>query len=143
MTRSLPASGLQGILSGATPPGLYRLPPAEPPQEVMDLAAEADWRAARLRLDGVHDKAAFLRRCAADLGFPDWFGHNWDALADCLTDLSWWREAGKSRGYLLLAEQWEAFSKAAPADARTAEAVLADAVDFWAEGESPLTVLLG
>ena len=26
---------------------------------------------------------------AAALSFPDWFGHNLDALYDCLTDLSW------------------------------------------------------
>ena len=37
-------------------------------------------------------KAAQLQRIAAALGFPDWFGQNWDALEDCLSDLSW-REA--------------------------------------------------
>lgn len=142
MTGLLPAPGLPGILNGSTPPGVYHLPPTDAPSHVMALAAEADWKGAWLRLDGVHDKAAFLDRCARDLDFPDWFGHNWDALADCLTDLSWWREAGKARGCLLLAEDWGTFRKSAPADARTAEAVLADAVDFWADDESPLTVLL-
>ena len=39
------------------------------------------------------DKAQLLKNHRASaLGFPDWFGHNWDALEDCLTDLSW-REA--------------------------------------------------
>jgi len=38
------------------------------------------------------DKAQLLKNLAVALGFPDWFGHNWDALEDCLTDLSW-REA--------------------------------------------------
>jgi hypothetical protein len=38
------------------------------------------------------DKAQLLKNLAAALGFPDWFGHNWDALEDSLTDLSW-REA--------------------------------------------------
>lgn len=28
------------------------------------------------------------------LAFPDWFGRNWDALEDCLTDLSWLEAAG-------------------------------------------------
>ncbi|WP_446686701.1 barstar family protein [Pseudofulvimonas gallinarii] len=27
---------------------------------------------------------------AAVFRFPEWFGDNWDALADCLADLSWW-----------------------------------------------------
>lgn len=33
---------------------------------------------------GATDKRAFLSACAHDLGFPDYFGHNWDALADSL-----------------------------------------------------------
>jgi hypothetical protein len=35
------------------------------------------------------DKGQLLQNLAAALGFPAWFGHNWDALEDCLTDLSW------------------------------------------------------
>ena len=46
------------------------------------------------------DKVALLHNMASALGFPDWFGHNWDALEDCLTDLSW-RDAP---GYVLLIE---------------------------------------
>lgn len=38
------------------------------------------------------NKAQLLQNMASALEFPDWFGHNWDALEDCLTDLSW-REA--------------------------------------------------
>ena len=32
------------------------------------------------------DKQAFLAACARSLDFPDYFGHNWDAFADCLSD---------------------------------------------------------
>ena len=35
---------------------------------------------------GVHDKAGFMDRCARDLALPDWFGRNWDALADVLRE---------------------------------------------------------
>jgi hypothetical protein len=31
---------------------------------------------------------------ARSLGFPDWFGRNWDALEDVLGDLSWRKAAG-------------------------------------------------
>jgi hypothetical protein len=30
-----------------------------------------------------------IEAIAKALGFPDWFGGNWDALEDCLGDLSW------------------------------------------------------
>ena len=45
---------------------------------------------ARIRAD-VSTKDELLRRLAEALRFPDYFGHNWDALSDCLRDLSWLR----------------------------------------------------
>ena len=45
-----------------------------------------------LRFDvpaGIESKDALLSLYAEKLRFPDWFGHNWDALEDCLRDLSW------------------------------------------------------
>jgi hypothetical protein len=35
--------------------------------------------------------AGFFDECAAALQFPYDFGHNWDALRDCLLDLAWLR----------------------------------------------------
>jgi hypothetical protein len=40
-------------------------------------------------VDGVTSKADLLRFLAAHLSFPDYFGHNWDALDECLRDLAW------------------------------------------------------
>lgn len=34
-------------------------------------------------------KAELLTQLARELQFPAYFGHNWDALFDCLCDLSW------------------------------------------------------
>ena len=34
-------------------------------------------------------KAAILKGIADTWAFPSYFGHNWDALIDCLSDLSW------------------------------------------------------
>ena len=41
-------------------------------------------------LDGevLTDQKALHDRLAEDLGFPDWYGRNLDALYDCLTDLA-------------------------------------------------------
>ena len=43
-------------------------------------------------------KGEVLAEMARAIAAPDWFGHNWDALADALGDLSW-RPAS---GYVLL-----------------------------------------
>ena len=62
-------------------PGAAAEPPcAQNPGGVLDI---------RVDLEHCTDKATLLARFAAALQFPDWFGHNWDALADCITDLSW------------------------------------------------------
>src|SRR6185436_4253371 len=43
-------------------------------------------------------RAEILAAFAEAFEFPDWFGRNWDALEDCLGDLSW----RKADGHVLL-----------------------------------------
>jgi RNAse (barnase) inhibitor barstar len=38
---------------------------------------------------GIRSKQKLLNVLAGRLRFPRYFGHNWDALEDCLRDLSW------------------------------------------------------
>ena len=45
----------------------------------------AGWHVVRLEASG--DRATFLRECRRAFDLPDWFGHNWDALADSLSDV--------------------------------------------------------
>src|SRR3546814_14087150 len=60
---------------------------------------------AEIDFGGCTGKDDALARFARALHFPDWFGGNWDALQDSLSDLSWL----PAEGYLLLLEdvaQW-------------------------------------
>ncbi len=45
-----------------------------------------------LRLDArdCPDKDRLLQALGEALRFPDYYGRNWDALEECLFDLSWW-----------------------------------------------------
>jgi RNAse (barnase) inhibitor barstar len=45
-------------------------------------------------LSGIREQDALLTRIAAGLNFPDYFGMNWNALIDCLRDLSWLNPKG-------------------------------------------------
>lgn len=82
-------------LSDASRSGVYR---ASAAAAIVDAARESAVDLARI--DARDDVLAGI---AGALQFPAWFGHNWDALEDCLGDLSW-RQHGA--GHLLLFEAY-------------------------------------
>ncbi|WP_335975951.1 MULTISPECIES: barstar family protein [Streptomycetaceae] len=93
-----------------------------------------------LDLAGVGDRQEFMDRVSADLRLPDWFGRNWDALADCLTDLSWWPvEPGGRR---LHVRNWHDFADRLPRDWRIVKDILHDAELFWRHTDTELTITL-
>ena len=72
---------------------------------------------------GARTKAAAVAAVADALDFPDWFGHNLDALYDCLTDLSW-LPAGE---HVLIWAGSAAFKAADPRSYLAIRSVLSDA----------------
>ena len=77
--------------------GVYRAARAD---EVLDAVRAGNPLVSRVSLAGVRAKSELLARMSSALRFPGWFGGNWDALEDCLTDLSWLR----ADGHVLLIE---------------------------------------
>ena len=71
-------------LSDASRSGVYR---TTQDGSLVDALAGSAHRISRVRLEGGKDRT--LERIAAALQFPGWFGGNWDALEECLGDLSW------------------------------------------------------
>jgi len=72
--------------------GVYRVTRSDAIDEVMRDAAQIDLK------DG-----DALRAIAQALQFPEWFGGNWDALEDCLGDLSW----RPGDGHVLVFRNWQ------------------------------------
>jgi hypothetical protein len=129
---------LERLLAGDRPPGLYRLS-ADMDLERMRLAAKArGWRVFHLDGRRVVDKASFLLAAAKSLEFPTYFGHNWDAFEELLTDLSW----APAAGYLLLYDHPARFARSRPREWVTARAILEEAVAYWRRQGTPLVVLL-
>lgn len=79
-----------------------------------------------LDLEGVTDKSALMDRCADALGLPDWFGRNWDALADSLTDL---QAPPGDGGLQIVVRNWRPYAEARPQEWVIAQDVFAQAVD--------------
>ncbi len=109
-------------LSDASRSGVYRV---ARPDETLEAARETG-----LRLETISfaAKPDLLKGIAAALSFPNWFGENWDALEDCLTDLSW----SDATGHLLLFENGRAGD-----DFGVLVDVLETAAQYWAARAKP------
>jgi hypothetical protein len=114
-------------LSDATRSGVYRTPQST---EIEDAVRGTRLDLARADLGGAEDKEALLERLAQALGFPAWFGGNWDALEDCLGDLGW--RAGDGHVFLFTGHE------DLPADdLGVLLDVLASSAAYWAERGTP------
>ncbi len=102
-------------------------------------AEAAGWQTFHFACEQLPGKPEFLAAAAAALGFPPYFGGNWDAFEECLADLSWL----PARPRLLLLSGVAAFAARAPEDWATARAILTDAGETWAGSATPLVIALG
>ena len=114
-------------LSDASRSGVYR---ASSSDDILDATRESALGVARISLAGASGKAVLMERVARALEFPRWFGGNWDALEDCLTDLSW----SKAGGHVLMIEGAEAL---AGDEAGIFVDILASAAAWWAARKRP------
>lgn len=80
-------------------------------------------------IDGrnIDDKDAFLKEAALSLDFPEYFGNNWDALADCLTDMSW----HEAEGFVVVYKHFDALADHSPEDFAAALDIFRESADYW------------
>ena len=131
------ATELGALLADATQNGAYFVDVRDR-ERLEAVARELGFAVAAVDFAGCRDKGEVLERFASALRFPDWFGHNWDALADCLGDLSWW----PADGYLLLLDDAGAWRDAAPDDFATLLGILGDAALQWSAQRLPFWALV-
>lgn len=101
-------------------------------------AAQLGFNAWRIDLGRVGDEAMLFKALARSLRFPEWFGHNWDALADCLTDLAWC----EASGYVLVIQRLDHLADTAPATCGALLDVLRDAAGIWRQDGVPFWVFV-
>ena len=123
-------SKLLARLQDASRSGTYRAPQAD---EILDALRGAGFDVVRIDLTSVSDKDQLLGKLASVLAFPQWFGHNWDALEDCLTDLSW---RARDRQVLLI-EGFENLRVRRPDDFGVLMDILASSAQYWSERGRP------
>lgn len=108
--------------------GVYR---ATAPDAIDDALRDSALDNAAIDLGG----GDALKAIARALRFPVWFGGNWDALEDCLGDLSW----RPGDGHVLVLRNWQAL----PADELGVLIdVLRSSAEFWSGRGKPFFAVL-
>lgn len=97
----------------------------------------AGFNAYRIDLGLARDAHSLHHVLARALHFPEWYGKNWDALLDCLTDMSW----NEADGYLIIFQRAEVLAGAEAQGFATFIEVLREAALFWREEGYPFWVL--
>ncbi len=120
--------------------GVYHLPLLGPGgrEGIIAAAETCGYAVFRIDLSGVKDKAGLLATLSSGMAFPEWFGTNWDALADCLADLSW----RPAEGYLVILEHCDLLHSHAADDFVTALQLFQAASDEWREQDVALWCLV-
>jgi RNAse (barnase) inhibitor barstar len=68
-----------------------------------------------------------LDEFARGLDFPQYFGRNWDALEDCLTDLEWL----SAEAFVLIITNADQVLRNSPGELKTLAGILASAAAHW------------
>lgn len=102
-----------------------------------DVAAEAGVVLLEGDLSATGRKGEFLAALAQGIKAPDWFGNNWDALADALCDLSW---LGTAPGYTLLLRNGGENLGLSQEEYVVVMEIFAEAVKFWKSQGKPFWV---
>jgi RNAse (barnase) inhibitor barstar len=89
-------------------------------------------------LAGVRTKEQLLAALADRLAFPEWFGHNWDALNDTLAEIAW----EQPKGVVLTLQHCGELAHADPEAFETALEVLDSVAEGCYDEDIPFWVLI-
>jgi len=131
------AGDFSEVLHQAANNGVYHLPSAG--REAMEKVARQSELV--FRLVNLHDGEEIdevFEAIAEGMGFPEYFGHNFDALYDCLTDLSW----QETSSTVIVLTGCDGFHAAAPEAWNMLISVFVSAAEFWRDEEVPFWVFI-
>lgn len=128
----IPYPEYSAILARLEHAGVYHMP-GDGEAGLIAAAAQNGFAVFRVDLSGVRDKTALLKTIGAAMAFPEWYGHNWDALLDCLADLNW----QPAEGYVVILERCDGIHGHAEADFVQTLQIFEVAANEWREQGIP------
>lgn len=89
----------------------------------------------RVDLSAFMERTGMLQALAATLALPDYFGHNWDALEECLVDPSWFPPCG-----MVLVVQVSSSVPAFPESFAMLREILTSVSAYWRQDGLPFWI---
>lgn len=120
------------VLGDIARSGVYHMPHIDP-QPLLAAAEAMGCAVFRIDLSAVADKGELLTALGRAMDFPDWYGHNLDALADCLNDFAW----RPAEGYVILLEHCDGIHGRAEEDFVAVLEVFEQAAAEWRDQGIP------
>jgi len=126
------------LLAGKVAPSVYHMDMTLRPGTICQQVESAGWQCAYLDGSILFDKTSLLRRCATSLDFPDYFGFNWDALDECMT------EPGliHADGLVLLYDHAAVLYANSPRDWAVFFDIVSSAIQYWHRNEKSVYLIL-
>lgn len=125
------------LLQDTTRAGLYHLP-VSCQDNLPDLVSKAHQVMLSADLGGCNDRHETLRELGKAFHFPTWYGENFDALHDCLSDPDW----QPGRGIVLQIAGLDTLRSIDPEAFSILIDVLRSATAARSAGQPPLWILL-
>jgi RNAse (barnase) inhibitor barstar len=126
------------VLNGKKSPGIYELTEDISLEELSQLCQSNSCQLFYIDGQAIRSKSAFMEAFAKGMNFPSYFGNNWDAFEECLTDLDWCL----SSKYIIIYDHLNNFAQAEPQQWEVARDIFQSAVDYWADTDTPLYIFL-
>jgi RNAse (barnase) inhibitor barstar len=128
---------LPQLLRDAANSGVYHLPTSGR-EAVGKAAVDAGLCYHQCQLEDSDEADEVLELLGDGLQLPEWYGKNFDALYDCLTDLTWQETAST----VVVLTGCDAIYAADPETWQTLISVFASAAEFWRDEEVPFWVFV-
>jgi RNAse (barnase) inhibitor barstar len=110
-------------------PGIYLLKSSDLVAKISSLSAIYNFRFFYIDGEDIQDKETFLKKAGEIMGFPDYYGRNWDAFEECIKDLGWY----PAESYLILYDHFDVFATYSPREFKVALTIFGSAIKYWEE----------
>ncbi len=126
------------ILDGEVYPSVYLLESALTIKEIARLKQDRGTKVFVLDGDRIVDSPSLFQEFATEFQFPEYFGHNWDALKDCLTEL----DGHEVDRYIITIDKLDRFIANDSSQWTNFLEVCKSVVEYWQDTETPIYILL-